>query len=143
KTTSLRNPACRHQLNEAQKSRTLGPGSVLAYRRRRSVVGAEASVVLIADVEARVERIFNRLAIDELDHHVRSAIAHLERTLTDLCMAAAFTESLGLRRQRVTSDDEQVLGLQLFHDLVSDLCISLRSELCPAANENEGVQIRV
>src|SRR5690606_38798456 len=73
---------------------------------RRLVVGAEARVFLVADVEAGKDRILDGLAVDQLDHHVRGPLAHFERTLPDLGVAAAFTESLGLRRQGVAGDDD-------------------------------------
>ena len=85
----------------------------------------------------------DRLAFDEIAHHERRAVAHLERPLSDLDVAATGLQRFDLRRQRVAGDDDQLAALHLVHDLVGDLGIGLRRELRPAAFEHEGVEIRI
>src|SRR5215831_5203487 len=93
---------------------------------------ALAEVGRRALVQAGVERIGDLLAADEVDQHPRRAVAHLERPLADLRMAASFLQRGELRRQRVAGDDDEVLGLELGHHLVGDLRVRLRAELRPA-----------
>ena len=94
-------------------------------------------------VEAGVERIGNRLAVDEIDQNCRRAMAHLERPLADLRVAATRLQRGQLRRQSVARNDDQLLRLQLGHYLVGHLRIGLRAELRPAADEDERIEIRV
>ena len=84
---------------------------------------------------------FDRLAVDQVDHHRGRAIAHLERPLADLHMAAPRLQRFHLRRQRVAGHDHQRFRLQLVHHLVGDLDIGLRRELRPAADQHEGRQV--
>src|SRR5215813_8315362 len=56
-------------------------------------------------------------------------------------MAAAGLKRLHLRRQRVAGDNDELLALQLVHDLVGYLSIGLRRELGPSTDKDEGIQV--
>ena len=59
-------------------------------------MGAEARLLAGTHVKAGVERILDSLAIDELDHDVRSTLTHFEWALADLgpCRADAALSGL-------------------------------------------------
>ena len=79
-------------------------------RRMPQLLGdAGVGVLRRAFVEAGIQRIIDVLAVDEVDHHRRGAIAHLERALPDLNMAASGLERLDLWRQHVAGDDDEPL----------------------------------
>src|SRR5262245_19536957 len=74
---------------------------------------ALTEVLRRALVEPGVERILDRLLVDQVDQDRGRAVAHLEGTLSDLRVAPAFLQRIHLRRQRVAGHDDQLLLLQL------------------------------
>src|SRR5690606_27750841 len=101
-----------------------------------SLLSAEARFFTGADIEAGIDGVFHRLAVDQLDHDVRRTLTHLERPLADLYVAATVVECPHLRRQGVAGDDDEVIAGEPVHDLVSHLGVGLRGELGPTANED-------
>src|SRR5262245_6757647 len=64
-----------------------------------------------ARIQPGEQRITHLLAVDQVDHDRRRPVAHLERPLADLDMAATGLERLHLRRQRVAGDNDELLTL--------------------------------
>src|SRR5262249_4178186 len=83
--------------------------------------------VLGALIESGEHRIVNLLAVDQLQHHARRLVSHLERPLADERVDAPLLGDGHFVADRIGGDDDKIVAGDPVLVLVSELTISLRS----------------